>query len=70
LAGAAESVGDGAGDGEPVGDVESDGGSRNGDAGEDEGPASGGDGWPGVTVQVKLAEPVAPDEEVAVTVTR
>jgi hypothetical protein len=66
-----ESVGvdgvDAESDGDGVGVGEADGGSRNGDG--DEGPDSGGDGWLDVTVHRKLTEPVAPDEDVAVTVT-
>jgi hypothetical protein len=70
--GESESVGDagsdGAGVGDSDGDAESDGGSRKGGDG-DEGGDSDGDGWLDVTVQRKLTEPVAPDEDVAVTVT-
>jgi hypothetical protein len=73
--GGAESDGGGSAGAEPDGVGESAGGSRNGDGdgGEggdgDEGGGSGGDGWLDVTVQRKLTEPVAPDEDVAVTVT-
>jgi hypothetical protein len=71
----AESDGGGGADAESDGVGESAGGSRNGDGdgGEggdgDEGGGSGGDGWLDVTVQRKVTEPVAPDEDVAVTVT-
>jgi hypothetical protein len=69
-----ESVGVGVGDAAAGldGDGEADGGSRNTDAdgeGDADGDSGGCDDCFGVTVQRKLTEPVAPDEDVAVTVT-
>jgi hypothetical protein len=61
-------VGDSDGDAGADGDAESDGGREGGGDGDEDGDSAG-DGWLGVTVHRKLTEPVAPDEEVAVTVT-
>lgn len=66
--GDAESDAVGVGEADTDGDADSAGGSRNSD-GDGDGLDSGGDGWLGVTVQRKLTEPVAPDADVAVTVT-
>jgi hypothetical protein len=61
-------VGDSGGDAGADGDAESDGGREGGGDGDEDGDSDG-DGWLGVTVHRKLTEPVAPDGEVAVTVT-